>query len=356
VSLPHWSVVTDYPRWPSPYFQQFEAALAPHLDLRFSPVLPALGDAEPGVVNLHRLARLYRGQDRRPDAEQAHRLLSDLDALQVAGWSLVWTVHNLYPIYTAGPTIIDRQVAEHLLANADMLITHTAADAAYLAAAREPGSVVTAGSAGLDAITDQFPSPQIRLMADFLSSVTTGLLVLGNLADYKGLPQLAGTFLSATRDARLVLAGRPSDPGTARDLAALAADSNDRILLHAELVPPGTARYLCSRATALLAPYRTDGAFSFFRHVLHPSSVAMAVGFGTPILAPDLPSIRELTEGHPRTLYQDSGELADSLARLDRSPRPQSASTGRGDRWPAIAAAYSAVASSLASQASRSLP
>ena len=356
MNVPQWTVITDYPRWPSPYFQQFEAALAPHLDLRFSPALPAGVDAEPGVVNLHRLARLYRGPDRRPDAEGARRLLADLDALQAAGWRLVWTVHNLYPIYTDGPTDIDRQVAEHLLANADRLITHTAADAMYLAAQRAPASVIMAGSAGLDAIPDQLPSPQVRLMADFLASATTGLLALGNLAGYKGLPHLADAFLGATRNAHLVIAGRPSDPDAAHSLAAVAGGSGGRILLHAESVPPGTARYLCSRATALLAPYRTDGPFAFFRHVLHPSSVAMAVGFGTPVIAPDLPSIRELTEGHPRTLYQDPGELADILIRLDHGPRPQPATvSGPGDRWPGIAAAYSTVASDLASRTDRSL-
>lgn len=353
---PAWTVITDYPRWPSPYFQQFDAALSPYLDLRFSPELPTPGSPEPGVVNLHRLARLYHGPDRRPDSERAHRLLASLDALQADGWRLVWTVHNLYPIYTDGMSDIDRQVAEHLLSRADTVITHTAADAAYLAARRARGAVVTAGTAGLDAIPDQFPSPQIRLLADFLASVLTGLLALGNLADYKGLPQLAGAFLDQTRSAHLVIAGRPSDPATARELGELAARSDGRILLHAEPVPPGTARYLCSRAAALVAPYRTDGAFSFFRRVLHPSSVAMAVGFGTPVLAPDLPSIRELTEGHPRTLYEDAGELADSLAQLDRNPSPQPAATARGDRWPGIAAAYTAVASGLASRTGRSLP
>ena len=350
MNLLQWNVVTDYPHWPSPYFQQFEAALAPHLNLRFTPRLPApdIDSGQPGVVNFHRLARLYRGPDRRPDAELARQLLTDLDELQATGWRLVWTVHNLYPIYTDGPTDTDRQVAMHLLSRADMLITHTAADAANLAPSRTPGTVVTAGSAGLDAIGDELPSAQVRLLADFLGAEPAGFLALGNLAAYKGLPQLADIFLNATHNARLVIAGRPADPETAHALAVIADGSDGRILLHAAPVPPGTARYLCSRATAFLAPYRCDGVFEFFRCVLHPSSVAMAVGFGVPVIAPDLPSIRELTAGHPCTLYQDSGELAEILTRLDRSPRPQLPSrTSQGSRWPCIAATYSAVASGL---------
>lgn len=360
MKLQRWTVVTDYPRWPSPYFQQFQAALTPHLDLRFSPTLPnptlGPGAREPGVVNLHRLARLYRGPDSQPDPDKARKLLADFDTLRRAGWRLVWTVHNLYPIYTDGPTAVDRQVAGHLLANADTVITHTAADVAYLTALRGRGHVVAAGSAGLDAISEQVPSPQIRLLADFLAAAPAGLLALGNLADYKGLPQTAEIFLTSTRNARLVIAGRPADAETTRALTDVAAMSDGRILLHAEPVPPGTARYLCSRASALLTPYRTDGAFAFFRQVLHPSSVAMAVGFGTPVIAPDLPSIRELTDGHPRSLYQDPGELAHALNQLDNNPRTQAHPHGHQvNRWPHIAATYRDVASGLVLHTDRSL-
>lgn len=357
MNLPRWTVVTDYPRWPSPYFQQFQAALTLYIDLHFTPTLPALDTvARPGVVNLHRLARLYRGPDRKPDADCARKLVADVDKLQDAGWRLVWTVHNLYPTYSDGPTDVDRQVAEHLLSKADTVITHSASDAAYLAAIRRRGPVVHACSAGLDAIPDEVPSTQIRLLADFLSAAPAGLLALGNLAAYKGLPQLAEIFLASTRNTHLVIAGRPADPETTRALTKAAATSDRRILLHAEPVPPGTARYLCSRATALLAPYRTDGAFAFFRNVLHPSSVAMAVGFGIPVIAPDLPSVCELTDGHPRTLYRDLSELADALTRLDQSPRAYALPPGSPiDRWPRIATTYRDVANGLAPHTDGSL-
>lgn len=358
MNLPRWSVVTDYPRWPSPYFQQLEAALTPYFELHFTPALPTADSATsgPGVVNLHRLARLYRGQDRQPDVHRARHLLANFDQLQKAGWHLVWTVHNLYPIYSDGPTAIDRQVAEHLLSTADTVITHTAADATYLLAARGRGPVIPAGSAGLDTIPDQVPSPQVRMLADFLAAAPVGLLVLGNLSGYKGLPQLADIFLTATRDAHLVIAGRPADPETAHALATVASRSRGRTLLHADPVPPGTARYLCSRATALVAPYRTDSGFEFFRSVLHPSSVAMAVGFATPVIAPDLPSVRELTDGHPRTLYADLSGLADALTQLDQNPHAHApARNDRVDRWPGVAAAYRDVAAVLASRTDESL-
>lgn len=358
MNLPRWTVVTDYPRWPSPYFQQFEAALAPHLDVRFSSALPAVDTIQDRleVVNLHRLARLYRGADRQPDAERAEQLLADLDDLQRAGWRLAWTVHNLYPIYSDGPTHIDRRVAEHLLARADVVITHTESDAAYLAPMRAGAPIVAAGSGGLDAIPNQLPSPQIRLLADFLAAAPVALLVLGNLAAYKGLEHLVEIFLAATHEAHLVIAGRPADPGTACALAAAAERSYGRIMLHAEQVPPGTARYLCSRATALVAPYRTDGAFGFFRNVLHPSSVAMAVGFGTRVIAPDLPSTRELTAGKDSVLYRNLSELADALAELDQGPFTGGAPPGSGlDRWPQVAATYRDTASILASPPDGSL-
>jgi hypothetical protein len=99
-------------------------------------------------VNPHRLGRLYRGKDHLPDGDRAQYLLERLDDLQGAGWRLVWTVHNLYPVNADGATDLDRQVARYLDWIADALITYTAADAAYLAVLRWRGPVIAAGSAG----------------------------------------------------------------------------------------------------------------------------------------------------------------------------------------------------------------
>lgn len=83
----------------------------------------------------------------------------------------------------------------------------------------------------------------------------------------------------------------------------------------------------------------------------------MAVGFGTPVVAPDLASIRELTSGHPRILYRDLDELSETLSQVDRAPKLQPRPVSAlADRWPCVAAAYRDVAGLLASRSDGSLP
>ena len=149
-------IITDYPRWPSPYFEQLEGALPLGFGLAFTPRLAGIPRAEgSGVINLHRLSRLYQGADGRPCPERAGALLAELDDLRRGGWQLAWTVHNLFPIRAHGPDLVDESVGRAVLARADAVIAHTSADAAALRAMRGRGPLVVAGSAGLDAIARQ---------------------------------------------------------------------------------------------------------------------------------------------------------------------------------------------------------
>lgn len=346
-----WVIITDYPLWPSPYFEQLEGALPPGFGLVFTPRLARIPRGErSGVINLHRLSRLYRGVDGRPCPGCADALLAELDDLRRRGWRLVWTVHNLFPIRAHGPDLVDESVGRAVLAQADAVIAHTNADAATLQAMRGLGPVVVAGSAGLDAIPRQQASSQVQRLTQFLRDAPVSLLVLGNLAAYKGLPWLVRTFLDSADTSKLVVAGRPADPGVVDHLTKLAGGAGNRLLLHAEHVPPSNARVLCRSATALLSPYRTDGPFEFFRLVLHPSSVSMATGFGIPVVAPDLPSIRELTDGHPRALYRDNRQAAGLLSLLDTGKLPWGETTLQDapvNRWASVALVYQRLAAEM---------
>lgn len=93
-------------------------------------------------------------------------------------------------------------------------------------------------------------------------------------------------------------------------------------------------------AMTLLSPHRTDGPFEFFRLVLHPSSASMATGFGIPVVAPDLPSVRELTDGHPRALYRDNRQAAALLSLLDTGKRQWGETAlqeAQANRWASVA-------------------
>ncbi|MGB8201757.1 MAG: hypothetical protein WCF33_19050, partial [Pseudonocardiaceae bacterium] len=130
-------MITDYPRWPSPYFAQLHRHAPPELGLMFRPDLDSLDDIEstmgPGTINLHRLKRLYRNDSGARTLNAARSMLDRLASLRARGWRLVWTVHNLLPIDGAASRTADQAAAEGVLALADLVLCHTAADARALA-------------------------------------------------------------------------------------------------------------------------------------------------------------------------------------------------------------------------------
>ncbi|MGW4410917.1 glycosyltransferase [Nonomuraea sp. NPDC004702] len=295
----------------------------------------------PAVVNLHQLKRLYTTDGRRT-REAAAAMLERLAELREGGWRLVWTVHNLLPINGGPPVEADREAAHGVLQLADVVVTHTRADAAHLATlTRAP--IIVAGWAGLTASPAVGPPPSdVRALARYLRDAPYAVLIVGNLTTYKGLPEAAAAFLEATRQARLLIAGPGRDAHTLARLAELADASGGRILLHAQRVEPEHVPLLYRAADAALCPYRTDGPWRFFTDVLHPSSVGTALAFGTPVIAPGLPAITEMTAGRPARLYASADGPGPALAAAEAAG-PTLARPPTDDatiRWRAIGAAY----------------
>ncbi|MEV6986296.1 glycosyltransferase [Sphaerisporangium sp. NPDC051017] len=341
-----WVVITDYPAWPSPYFAELERHAPACLRLEFAPSLEGLDRSTPGVVNLHRLKRLYREQDGTRTIEAADAMLARLATLRGAGWRVVWTVHNLLPIDGGRPSEADRRAAYGVLGMADGIITHTCADARHLAGlTRAP--ITVAGWGGLTAGTAAVPQ-QVEDLALRLSEAPTSVLILGNLTTYKDLPTVVPTFLSHTRKAHLFIVGPP------RDGEMIDPGGTGRVHLHLARISPEHVHVLYRAADVALCPYRVDGPWEFFSRVLHPSSVGTAVSFGTPVVAPDLPAVAEMTTGHPRWLYPPRIGPGPSLAKAETAQVPHRAMDGT-HRWEAVLAAYERQAQELlANVASRS--
>lgn len=347
-----WVVVSDYPAWPSPYFAQLELFAGPLLNLEFAPGLQDLAEQPAGVVNLHRLKRLYRDGDGARTTAAAHLMLNRLDALRDQGWKVVWTIHNLLPIDGTAGEAADAIASDGVLARADVLLTHTESDAAYLSGRPRVREVRLGGWGGLSGVPRINPDSQTRALAGWLRSNRPGYLTLGNMAEYKDLPGLARGFLAAAGPGQLLMAGPCPDPQLVRELRDLADCSDDRLTVHFGRIEPGQVHELYAAADYAVCPYRAGGRFAFFTSMLHPSSVATAVAFGTPVIAPDLPSIREITDGTARVLYDPAAGPAQAFA----FPR-QSARRRRGDpvgtRWAQVAAVYAELAEELLGPAYR---
>ena len=357
---PPWVVIAGYPRWPSPYFAHLERYAPGGLRLCFRADLDPSGlPAGPGVINLHRLKRLYRDPGTgEAGMGAAERFLARLASLKENGWRLTWTVHNLLPIDGPPPGPADRAACDGVLALADAVLCHTRADACALAR-QTPARIWVTGWSALDPPAGP-PSPEVAELAGQMRGWPAAFLLLGHLTAYKDAPAVITEFLASTRRARLAVAGDCADPGTARRLQRTASASAGRFILRLGKVPPEQAGHLYAAAHAAVCPYRSDGPFSFFTDVLYPGSVGTAAGFGVPVIAPALPAVAEITGGQPRWLASPGGGLgaamaaaeADLLA-LTASADPRSTRPGprSPDLWHRITSTYGQVSASLAQPA-----
>jgi glycosyltransferase involved in cell wall biosynthesis len=366
-TTPPWVIIANYPVWPSPYFAHLERYWAVGLPLAFR---SGLGDIDPawppGVINLHRLKRLYRDPGTgAPTMPAARVFLARLAALKEAGWRVAWTVHGLLPTDGPPPGPADRAATAGVLELADAVLCHTRADARALEGrTRVPAWVV--GWSCLDP-PGQPPAPEIAALAAEMRRWPLAFLLLGNLTAYKDVPAVAGAFLSRTRRACLAVAGDCPGPQVARALERAAAASGGRILLHPRRVDPGQAGHLYAAAHAAVCPYRTDGRYKFLADIFYPGSVGTAAGFGVPVIAPALAAAEEITGGQPRWLARPGSPaaLGDAMAAAenallelaaDGDPRDHRTTATGPARWQQTAATYNQAARWLARQPGSSAP
>ncbi|MGW0350325.1 glycosyltransferase [Streptomyces anthocyanicus] len=337
-----WVVISNFPAWPSPYFAELERYAPPVLRLEFAADLDALASlpGPVGVVNLHRLKRLYQEPGGRRTRRAAEATLQRLQTLRTAGWKIVWTVHNLLPIDGQPVRAADRYTADGVLTLADAVVTHTHADAEYLRTLTCT-PVTVAGWAAPTPVPGPVPAP-VDALARHMAAVPFAVLVLGNVTAYKNLPATVDTFTRATRRAHLFLAGPSRDPDLTDVLTRRAAASAGRVHLYPQRVPPGHAHVLYQAADTALCPYRVDGPWDFFTRMIHPSSVGTALASGTPVIAPDLPAIREMTAGWSARLYAPDAGPGPALVGAEHTPTaPETCSAlDPATRWRAIGAAY----------------
>jgi glycosyltransferase involved in cell wall biosynthesis len=374
-----WQVITDYPRNRSPYFGALDRAAGEvGLPIAFAPELPA-PDSEPGVVNLHRLKRLYRGATGERDRETLERFFAQLDALRANGFRVVWTLHNLYPIDGSAVDACDELATAGILQRVDAILCHTAADAANIRAlAPADVRIAVSGWAGLP--SGDGIGASVAALLEQIPRDRPVFLVLGNDAPYKEVRRVCDAFLAATRRGHLVVAGPvkrgsrqsavgsgqespPAHEGgalkprsafhsspadcllpTADSLDDTRTRSDERLLFWNHRVEPSEAHHLLGRASWAVCHYASRGRYEYFQRFLFPSSVSAAVCAGTPVLAPDLASVREISAGHTRILYEDDDRgMAAAFAEADEreaQPSPVAAPSATWARWQQMLTVY----------------
>lgn len=274
------------------------------------------------------------------DEVQAQGAIADftarLDRFSAAGGTLIWTVHNLLPHDCALPhleALLQREIAEraaiiHVLTRAT---TEAVADQFTIPASRalhipHPNYIST------------YPDHVTREQARFDLGLDLDAMVfstVGALQPYKGLPALLSAFRTiADSDARphqLIVAGRPAADGSVDDVLADIA-AHPRTVVRADRIPDvDMQRYLKAADVAVL-PYERS---------LNSGALIMALGFGTPVVAPDTPATREVVRADHAELFRpgDPQSLLAAMraARRLANPAARASARARAERFDPVA-------------------
>jgi glycosyltransferase involved in cell wall biosynthesis len=143
---------------------------------------------------------------------------------------------------------------------------------------------------------------KLRLSPDALV-----FLFLGRIEAYKGLPELVHAFKQFTGEATLLIAGRASDR-TLLDCLERQIDKAPNIKLEEGFVADRDVQLYCNAADIYVLPAR---------QILNSSSIALAMSFGLPCIAPRFPGIVEMLGEDAGVLYEpsDRNGLVAAIAR-----------------------------------------
>ncbi|HWL71221.1 MAG TPA: glycosyltransferase [Geminicoccus sp.] len=291
----------DY-RAANPYQELLYRQLA-HLHPRAGTIdnaLRLLDHAPPGrhvVFHLHWEDVLHRHlADPDAAAGAVHQFLAKAEDFTGRGGTLFWTVHNQRSHVGSHPEL-DRTLRQALARLADRVHVHSLAALRAIRAelALAPTQPVVVPHGNYRPIHDPRATDRdaARIRQGFAGNDIV-LLLFGRLDAYKGASALLAAFAEAPACLRLVVAGKQIVPLTPV-LAALPASVRTRITVHDRFVPTAEVDRLLAAADAVVLPYRA---------ILTSGTLMLALGFGRPVIAPDLPALAEIVaDGREALLY-----------------------------------------------------
>ncbi|MBV9748593.1 MAG: glycosyltransferase [Acetobacteraceae bacterium] len=341
--LPSWTFFPDFTSG-NPYQACLAETLALHgWAVRPGDIAAATLAARSGqaIFHLHwEQPAYFAGADETEAFALAESFLRALDAFRAAGGVLVWTLHNAAPHEERYPAV-NAAMQRGLARRADLVHVHNYAGATHAVILGVPEASIllvrhpSYADTYPDDITDDAARRYLGLRGEDLV-----FTFFGAMRGYKGLPRLMRAFdlaHAALPDTRLVLAGRCPEPGAARVLAPTPA-----LRLLTRQIADAEVQYVMRAADCVVLPYEA---------ILTSGTLALAQGFGRPVIVPDLPSMEEeVTDGVNGFLYVAGSDgalaaalwrAADNVRALRGHMRAASRATVAGRDFATLAAALS---------------
>jgi glycosyltransferase involved in cell wall biosynthesis len=263
------------------------------------------------VLHFHWLHYFYRRDSLESTVRQYGQFSENLAYAKKIGYRVVWTLHNLYPHERPYPDV-DHLARLLVSRQADHVITHCdygRRKAEELFYRSRDISTVAHGN-----FIDVFPNEISREDARAELGIAGDAFVyvyFGNARTYKGIEDLIDAF-SRVEDpaARLLLMMRNSFNPKYGDEIVEKSGMHDRVLAHtSEYFPESAFQTFLNAADVGVLP---------FSQVMTSGSAIQALGFGLPVIVPDLGCLSELVDDTIGVLYDASdGEgLARALSEI----------------------------------------
>jgi glycosyltransferase involved in cell wall biosynthesis len=251
------------------------------------------GDPGKTSFHLHWLNKVTSQAHSKEEAKaQAGSFLTTLQSFKGLGGRLIWTVHNVLSHDTPWPEA-ETALAQGIIALADHVHLHSAASLQETSSAftipKEKLTILPHGNyAGW--YPEYISRGQARAALG-LSATDDVILVPGQIRPYKGV----GDLIAATRsvlherpNARLLIAGQMSDDVHAALLSAAGRDAQNQLRLINRFVDDAELQLFFGAADFAVLPYR---------RVLTSGSLILALGFGVPVVVPEVGMTRQVIAG-----------------------------------------------------------
>jgi beta-1,4-mannosyltransferase len=253
-------------------------------------------EAGADILHVHWPERIFWGRISRLhpmlSAAYARRMLAAMDRVRRGGGFVVWTAHNIAPHEPLGPArdATWRRYFDEFRRRVDLVISLSAwAERTLMATYPDLGDRRRAIIAHPHYRT-AYPKPPSRSAARaalHLARNAFVVLATGNIRPSKGIAELAERFTRVARsDETLVIAGACDDHDMLVRLKAAVAAGSGSVVLRLGRVPDAQIGTLVSAA---------DLSIYNFRSILNSGSVLLSLSFNTPVCAPELGSLKELS-------------------------------------------------------------
>lgn len=237
------------------------------------------------------------------------RFMRNLVAAHLLGYRIVWTMHNSRPVHPLKPAWIEH-LAHWLIARlSNSVIVHceTARKILLQKYGRRSGVVVAPHPHFIGFYTNVSDRASARSNLG-LTGTQRVALYFGGIRPNKGIESLLAAFKAFDDPlARLLIAGAPQvDLNYTRQLMDQASQDS-RVTFRSERIPDDEIHLLFNAADLVVLP---------FANVLTSSSLALAMSFGRPIIAPKMGCMPDVITPDVGWLYESNNvdELTQTLA------------------------------------------